>query len=299
MSEGETVFSAYKICGVGEVLWDAFPEGEKFGGAPANFTCHSHSLGAETYVVSCIGKDKRGQMARDFLDNHGVDTSCLVDSDTCQTGVVIVTLDAEGKPDYEIKEGVAWDNIPLTDAMVALAPQLDAVCYGSLSQRNAVSRDTITKFIAATRPDCLRVFDINIRQHFYNDDIIRNSLQAANVLKLNDEELPIVAELIGASGTDQEIVRAIIKQFDLKLVALTMGPKGALMATSDESSFAAPEPTNVINTVGAGDSFTGAMIMGFLNNKPLAEINQAANKLAAYVCTQHGAVPELPASLMQ
>ncbi|MDP6044353.1 MAG: carbohydrate kinase [Phycisphaerae bacterium] len=289
--------AAYKICGVGEVLWDAFPEGEKFGGAPANFTCHCHSLGAETYVVSCIGKDQRGEMAREFLDNHGVNTSCLADSETCETGVVIVTLDDQGKPDYEIKEGVAWDNIPLTDEMIALAPQLDAVCFGSLSQRNDISRDTITKFLAATRPDCLRVFDINIRQHFYNDEIIRSSLQTANVLKLNDEELPIVAQLIGAEGTDEEIVAAIIKEFDLKLVALTCGEKGALMVTPGESSFAAPEPTDVINTVGAGDSFTGAMIMGFLNDKPLDQINREANRLAAYVCTQHGAVPPLPVSL--
>ena len=294
MGEGN---AAFKICGVGEVLWDAFPEGEKFGGAPANFTCHCHSLGAETYVVSCIGKDKRGRTAREFLDNHGVDTSCLVDSEACETGVVIVTLDDEGKPDYEIKEGVAWDNIPLTDAMEALAPQLDAICYGSLSQRNEVSRETITKFIAATRPDCLRVFDINIRQHFYNDEILRSSLASANVLKLNDEELPIVAELIGAEGSDEEIVRAIIAEFDLKLVALTMGADGALMVTPDESSFAVPEPTDVINTVGAGDSFTASMIMDFLNNKPLDEINRDANELAAFVCTKHGAVPELPASL--
>ncbi len=291
--------AAYKICGIGEVLWDAFPEGEKFGGAPANFTCHSHSLGAQTYVVSCIGQDDRGRGAREFLDNHGVNTSCLIDSETCETGVVIVTLDDEGKPDYEIKEGVAWDNIPLTDEMLALAPQLDAICFGSLSQRNDVSRDTIERFLAATSPDCLRVFDINIRQHFYNDEIIGNSLQAASVLKLNDEELPIVAKLIGAEGTDEEIVMAIISRFELELVALTMGEKGALMATPSESNFAAPEPTNVINTVGAGDAFTGAMIMGFLAGKPLAEINEHANELAAYVCTQHGAVPPLPASLTE
>jgi fructokinase len=290
--------SGFKICGVGEVLWDAFPEGEKFGGAPANFTCHSHWLGAETYVVSCIGKDQRGEMARAFLDNHGVGTSCLVDSAACETGVVIVTLDDEGKPDYEIKEGVAWDNIPLTDEMIALAPQLDAVCFGSLCQRNEGSRDTIRKFLAATGADCLRVFDINIRQHFYNDEILRSSLESACVLKLNDEELPIAAKLIGAEGPDEQIVRAIIKKFDLKLVALTLGAKGALMVTPGESSFAAPPETDVINTVGAGDSFTASMIMGFLNNEPLDRINQAANNLAAYVCTQHGAVPQLPASLM-
>jgi len=294
MADGNAVF---KVCGVGEVLWDAFPDGEKFGGAPANFTCHSHSLGAEAYVVSCIGRDPRGEKAREFLDNHGVNTSCLAGSEAHETGVVIVTLDEEGKPEYEIKEGVAWDNIPLTEEMIALALQLDAVCFGSLCQRDEVSRDTIRKFLAATGPDSLRVFDINIRQHFHNDEIIRSSLELANVLKLNDEELPIVAELIGATGEDEGIVGAIISQFDLKLVALTQGPAGALMVTPEESSFAAPSVTDVINTVGAGDAFTASMIMGFLNNKPLDQINQEANKLAAYVCTQHGAVPALPESL--
>ena len=287
----------FKVCGVGEVLWDAFPDGEKFGGAPANFACHCYSLGAQAYVVSCIGRDQRGVKAREFLDNHGVNTSCLAGSDTHETGVVIVALDDAGKPEYEIKEGVAWDNIPLTEEMKALAPQLDAVCFGSLSQRNDVSCGAIRKFLEATGPDCLRVFDINIRQNFYNDEIIRSSLESANVLKLNDEELPIVAGLIGAEGTDEEIVRAVIGQFGLKLVALTCGPKGALMVTPEESSFAAPSVTDVINTVGAGDSFTAAMIMGFLNNKPLDQMNKEANRLAAFVCTQHGAVPQLPASL--
>jgi len=289
--------AAFRVCGIGEVLWDAFPDGEKFGGAPANFTCHSHSLGAETYVVSCIGRDSRGVKAREFLDNHGVDTSCLADSEAHETGVVIVTLDAEGKPDYEIKEGVAWDNIPLTDTMIDLAPELDAVCFGSLCQRGEVSRNTIERFLAATKSDCLRVFDINIRQSFYNDGIIRDSLESANVLKLNDEELPIVAELIDAEGSDEEIIHSVIARFDLKLVALTCGPKGALMVTPDKSNFSAPPVTDVINTVGAGDSFTAAMIMGFLNDRPLDQINRQANRLAAFVCTQNGAVPQLPESL--
>ena len=289
--------AVFRVCGIGEVLWDAFPDGEKFGGAPANFTCHSHSLGAETYVVSCIGRDSRGVKAREFLDNHGVDTSCLADSEAHETGVVIVTLDDEGKPDYEIKEGVAWDNIPLTDTMIDLAPKLDAVCFGSLCQRGEVSRNTIERFLAATKSDCLRVFDINIRQSFYNDGIIRDSLESANVLKLNDEELPIVAELIDAEGSDEEIIHSVIARFDLKLVALTCGPKGALMVTPDKSNFSAPPVTDVINTVGAGDSFTAAMIMGFLNDRPLDQINRQANRLAAFVCTQNGAVPQLPESL--
>ena len=289
--------AVFKVCGIGEVLWDAFPDGEKFGGAPANFTCHCHSLGARTYVASCIGTDQRGVEARAFLDNHGVDTSCLADSEAHETGVVIVALDDQGKPTYEIKEGVAWDNIPWTEEISALAPQLDAVCFGSLSQRNDVSRDTIRRFLAATRADCLRVFDINIRQTFYTDEVIRSSLEVATVLKLNDEELPIVARMIGAEGPDEDIVRAVITAFDLKLVALTCGEQGALMVTPEASSFAAPAVTDVVSTVGAGDSFTAAMIMGFLNGEPLDQINQQANTLAAFVCTQAGAVPELPESL--
>lgn len=290
----------FKVAGLGEVLFDAFPEGEKFGGAPANFTCHCHSLGAEAYVVSCIGDDERGEKARAFLDNHGVNTSCLVTSDEHETGVVLVTLDKAGKPDYEIKEGVAWDNIPLTDQMLELAPRLDAVCFGSLAQRNEVSRRTILRFLEATSSGCLRVFDINIRQNFYNEDLIRASLDLANALKLNDEELPIVAGIIGAAGSDEDVVKAVIKEFDLKLAVLTCGPRGALMATPDGSSFASPPADcRVVNTVGAGDAFTAATIMGFLQGRMLEEINRHANDLAAYVCTQHGAVPQLPDCLIR
>jgi len=221
----------------------------------------------------------------------------LSESAKHETGVVIVALDDAGKPEYEIKEGVAWDNIPWTDCIRTLAPQLDAVCFGSLSQRDDASRETIRRFLAATSPDCLRVFDINIRQDFHNDDIIRSSLESANVLKLNDDELPIVAESIGVEGPDEEVVTAIIREFGLKLVALTCGSQGALMMTPEESSSAAPPVTDVVSTVGAGDSFTAAMIMGSLKNKPLDQINKEANRLAAFVCTQRGAVPELPVSL--
>lgn len=289
----------FKVAGLGEVLWDAFPEGEKFGGAPANFTCHCHSLGAQTYVISCIGNDERGAKARAFLDNHGVGTTGLVTSDEHETGVVLVTLDAKGKPDYEIKEGVAWDYIPWTDEMAAFVPQLDAICFGSLCQRNGVSRETVKRCLAATKPDCLRVFDINIRQNFYSTEIINASLEAASVLKLNDEELPIVAEMIGVSGSNEELLGAIIEQYCLKLAILTCGPEGALMMTPEDSSFAVPPDDPVVSTVGAGDSFTAATIMGFLKGRSLADINRHANELATYVCTQHGAVPVLPEELKE
>ena len=284
----------FRIAGVGEVLWDAFPAGEKFGGAPANFACHCRSLGADACVISCIGNDARGEKARAFLDNHGVDTSGLAVSEVHETGVVLVTLDAAGKPDYEIKAGVAWDAIPWTDDMAAVAPKLDAVCFGSLGQRNAVSRATIQKCLAAVPSDCLRVFDINLRQSFYSSEIIRSSLQAANALKLNDEELPVVASMLGITGTDAAQLGALIERYDLLLAVLTRGGEGALMMTPAESSFAVPPAADVINTVGAGDAFTAAMVMGFLAGRPLDEINRHANVVAAYVCTQPGAVPVLP-----
>ncbi len=289
---------SFKIGGLGEVLFDAFPEGEKFGGAPANFACHCRSLGAEAFVISCIGDDERGIKARAFLDEHGVNTSALATSKEHETGVVLVTLDAKGKPDYEIKEGVAWDDIPWIDEMAAMASALDALCFGSLCQRNEASRATVDKCLAATSTDCLRVFDVNLRQSFYSDEILVRSLEAANALKLNDEELPIVANLLGVSGSQEDQLRAILEKCDLKLAILTLGPEGALMITPDDSSFAVPRDEPVVNTVGAGDSFTAAAIMGFLKGRPLAEINKHANEIATFVCTQHGAVPKLPAELI-
>jgi len=290
---------ASKIAGLGEVLWDAFPEGEKFGGAPANFTCHCHSLGAKAYVISCVGDDARGSEARVFLDNHGVDTSGLVACGEYETGVVLVTLDEAGKPEYEIKEGVAWDNIPWTGEMAAIAPELDAVCFGSLCQRNGVSRETIRKCLAATRPECLRVFDVNLRQAFYDHEVILGSLEVANAVKLNDEELPVVASMAGVSGSDREQLEAILSRYGLKLAILTRGAEGALMVTPAGSDFAAPEPTDAVSTVGAGDAFTAATVMGFLRGDSLDEINRHANAVAAFVCTQQGAVPPLPQSLME
>jgi fructokinase len=288
---------AFKIAGFGEVLWDVFPERETFGGAPANFTCHCRSLGADAYVISCVGRDRRGVDAGEFLDKRGVDTSGLATSNDHETGVVLVTLNADGKPDYEIKENVAWDYIPWTAETASIAAQLDALCFGSLCQRNRVSRESVKKCLAATKSDCLRVFDINIRQHFYSPGIIDSSLRAANVLKLNDEELPVVASMLRASGGREDQMRAIIERYDLKLAILTCGADGALMMTSRESNFAVPRQEPVVSTVGAGDSFTAATIMGFLRGRPLTEINKHANELATYVCTQHGAVPVLPESL--
>jgi len=287
----------FKIAGVGEVLWDAFPDGEKFGGAPANFTCHCCSLGADAYVISCVGDDPRGKLALDFLENHGVNIEGVAVDNACETGVVLITLDEHGKPEYEIKEGVAWDNIRWDEDLARIASAMDAVCFGSLCQRGQVSRDTIRRFISATPAHSMRVFDVNLRQQFYSDEIIRESLQLANALKLNDEELPVVAGAMGIQGSDEQILEDLIQKCNLKLIALTCGSKGAVMRTKTETSSLPAPDVDVVNTVGAGDCFTAAMIMGFLAGKPLDEINEHANKLAGFVCTQAGAVPALPEGL--
>lgn len=290
----------YRIGGLGEVLWDAFPEGEKFGGAPANFVCHCRSLGAEAFVISAVGADARGAAARSFLENHGVVVDGLAVTPGHETGVVLVTLDAAGKPTYTIKEGVAWDHIPWSEPVAGIAGSLDAVCFGSLCQRNAVSRATILRVLDSVPPSCLKVFDVNLRQSFFNDAVLRSSLEHADALKLNDEELPIVARSVGLGrGDEQDALTRLMEQFELKLAVLTCGSRGALMMTPDSVDFAESPPVPVVNTVGAGDAFTAATIMGFLAGKTIAAINEHANRVAAFVCTQHGAVPLLPDSLLE
>jgi len=290
----------FKIAGIGEVLWDVFGEQKAFGGAPANFACYCNAFGAEAYVISCMGNDKPGREGLDFLVSHGVNISGIVISEAFETGIVNVELDAEGKPEYEIRKNVAWDNIPFTKEMEEIAKKMDVVCFGSLSQRNIISKTSIEKFLDVTSPECLRMFDINIRENYYSDDIILSSLKRANALKINDDELPLLAKLLGISGSDEEQVNAILKQYNLKLVILTCGAKGALMVSENELSFeAAPKPQSIISTVGAGDSFTAAAIVGYLQYKKLSEINKHANAVASYVCTQTGAVPILLENLIK
>lgn len=283
-----------KIAGIGEVLFDVFPEKEAFGGAPANFACHCSFLGAESYVISCIGSDLRGGKAEAFLRDHGANVEGLAVSRDYETGVVIVTLDSDGKPDYEIKEGVAWDYIPWTSGIELIAGRLDAVCFGSLAQRSIVSRNTIHRFLRLTKPECLKIFDINLRQRFYDRDIIISSLEAASALKLNDEELPFVADILGLSGSEEAMMKMLAERFNLRLCVLTCGSKGALMVAPGQVSFRNPDQVKVINTVGAGDSFTAAVVVDYLRGHSLDDINRHANAVAGYVCTQVGAVPELP-----
>lgn len=287
-----------RIVGLGEVLWDVFPDAEAFGGAPANFACHCRSLGADAAIVSAVGDDERGRQARAFLEAHRVDTRGVATLRGVQTGVVLVTLDAQAKPTYEICEGVAWDRLSWNDTLGAIAARADAVCFGSLGQRSAEARAVIQRFVAATPPRALRVFDINLRQHYHSPAVIEASLEAANVLKINDEELPVVAAQFGLPGDARQQLQTLLERFALRLAVLTCGADGALMLTPEGSSFCKPPAVDLVSTVGAGDSFTAAVVMGLLAAKPLDEINRRANAVAAFVCSQRGAVPPLPPELV-
>ncbi|MHB8898915.1 MAG: carbohydrate kinase family protein [Thermoguttaceae bacterium] len=288
--------SRYHVVGLGEMLWDVFPAGAVFGGAPANVACHAAALGADAAMVSCVGTDELGDRAIAALADRGVDTSPVARSDRYPTGTVQVRIDAAGQPSYEITSPVAWDYIPWRRELEQLAAGADAVCFGSLAQRNPASRQTIRRFLAATRPDCLRVFDVNLRQEFYSDDILRESLELANVLKLNDEEAPRVAHACFGEPMDDPVDR-LADRYDLRLVALTLGWQGAVLVSHGQRHRQPAPPTEIADTVGAGDSFTAAMVQGMLAGWPLSRIGAHAAAIAAYVCSQPGATPVLPPEL--
>lgn len=282
-----------KIVGLGELLWDVFPDGKALGGAPVNFACHASQFGFEGCAVSAVGKDDLGQEILDTLAGKGLVS--LVEPVDYPTGTVQVTLDAQGVPRYEICEGVAWDNIPFTPQMERLARECRAVCFGSLAQRGAVSRATIRRFLGLVAPDAYRIFDINLRQHYYDREVVADSLGQCNVLKINDEEVAAVARLFGFSGFDeQEVCRRLLREYDLELVIETRGAAGSYVFTADETSRIETPRVEVVDTVGAGDSFAGAFVASLLRGSSLREAHRTAVDVAAYVCTQKGAMPRLP-----
>ncbi|HEX2476804.1 MAG TPA: carbohydrate kinase [Lacipirellulaceae bacterium] len=288
------------IVGLGEVLWDVFPDGPRFGGAPANFACSVAELAdgnLDVFMVGAVGPDELGRRAVDSLREHGVDTRHVATVSE-PTGQVLVKFDAAGHPSYEIATDTAWDNIPWSDDLRQLAGRTDAVCFGTLAQRSQRSRETIQDFARATRPECLRVLDINLRPPFWNETVVIESLELANALKLNDEELPALADILGWKGTNESILQKLMTTFSLDLVALTRGEAGAFLVTkSGERSDLPGQPTAVADTVGAGDAYTAALVVGRLNNLPLNAINAWANKVASFVCSQPGGTPQFPPHL--
>ena len=276
------------IVGIGEILWDMLPSGKALGGAPANFAYHAQRLGEEGWAVSAIGDDPLGAEIMDIVTDKKLRNIIAVTDKP--TGTVQVSLDEKGVPSYNIMEDVAWDNIPFTPEMEALAARADAVCYGSLVQRMA-SRDSVLRFLRATRPEALRVFDINLRQHYYSPEVIDESLKLANILKINDEEIRIVADMFGLGADDTAACRALVERYALKLVILTKGADGSEVITADEAIPQAVGKVKVVDTVGAGDSFTAAFVVAYLRGDSLSDAQRLANETAAYVCSCKGAMP--------
>mgnify|MGYP002619945115 FL=1 len=283
------------VVGMGEALWDVLPEGKKIGGAPANFAYHVSQFGLPSCVVSAIGDDALGKEIIENFTSKGLDQ--LIAEVPYPTGTVQVEIDQTGIPLYDIKENVAWDNIPYTKHLDALAKRTKAVCFGSLAQRNVVSRNTINHFLD-TMPkddDSLIVFDVNLRQGFYNKEILCKSMQNCNILKINDEELITVSRMFGYPGIDlQDKCWILLGKYNLKMLILTCGINGSCVFTPGNVSFQPTPKVEVADTVGAGDCFTAAFIASILKGKSVTEAHSIAVKTSAYVCTQKGAMPILP-----
>ncbi len=286
------------VVGMGEALWDVLPEGKKIGGAPANFAYHVSQFGLPGYVVSAVGDDALGKEIVENFTSKGLNQ--LIAEVPYPTGTVQVEIDQAGIPQYDIKENVAWDNIPYTDSLEALAKRTKAVCFGSLAQRNVVSRETINRFLDAMpqTDDSLVVFDVNLRQGFYNKEILCNSMSRCNILKINDEELVTVSRMFGYPGIDlQDKCWILLGKYNLKMLILTCGINGSYVFTPGNVSFQPTPKVEVADTVGAGDSFTAAFISSILKGRSVQEAHSRAVQTSAYVCTRKGAMPILPAEL--
>ena len=295
------------VIGIGEALFDCLPEGRKLGGAPANFAYHVSQFGLNGCAISAIGADELGDEIVDTFEKVHLDHILPVVEQP--TGTVKVTLDEKGVPQYEICLGVAWDNIPLTNSMLEVAHQAQAACFGSLAQRSQTSRETIQAILDAMPEDALKVFDTNLRQSWYTAEVIAESLQRANIFKINDEELDVVATMLLGEPTvpgkliaedadkTRRICRELIARYELDMLILTCGAIGSYVFTATKESYVATPKVQVADTVGAGDSFTGAFVGSLLNGKTVPEAHETAVRVSAFVCTQSGAMPVVPDSL--
>ena len=285
------------VAGIGELVWDVLPAGREIGGAPGNFVWHVHALGMTGLVVSCVGDDGEGREILERLGALGLRRDHVSVDLAHPTGRSTVSLDPSGVPSFHVHQNVAWDFIPFSPALERVAREIDAVDFGTLGQRSPVSRETTLSFVALTRRDAIRLFDLNLRPPHYTREIIEKSLAAATVLKLNDSELRVVSRMFSYSGDEPARLAELAAQFELGLVALTRGEKGSVLYSGGRWSIHPGYETRVVDTVGAGDAFAAALVVGMLEGLDLDRINERANRVASYVCSRPGATPELPGDL--
>jgi len=285
------------VIGVGELIWDLLPEGRQLGGAPGNFAHHARQLGAESLFISGVGADAPGREALAQIAGLGLRMDGISVHPTAPTGEASIHLDAQGKPAFVIREPSAWDFIEATEPLLREAARADAICFGTLGQRRPAGRAAAQALVAATPKSALRLFDANLRQSFWSREVLLQSLHLANVLKLNDEELPVVAEALGLAGDVSSVLRQLLQRFGLRVVALTQGAAGSILASGNEQIALGASRQKIADTVGAGDAFAAALVVGLLRGFDLAAIQKAATDIAGYVCSRPGATPQLPAEL--
>jgi len=273
------------VAGIGEIVWDMLPDGPQLGGAPLNFASHAALAGAQSHIISAIGKDNLGIKTEEFINEMDlVNTDCLQKNDK-PTGKVNVTLDASGVPQYDIEIDSAWDNIAASEEAAAIIEKADCICWGSLAQRSEISRKSILELVSKAGIKCLKIFDINLRQNWWSKEIIEKSLEYADILKLNEDEEVIVTDLFNCK-TD-----ALIGKFNLKYIILTKGADCSLVFGQEGliSEIKTPK-CDVVDTVGAGDSFTAAFVTAIFYGRTIREAHQIAVETAANVCGHKGAI---------
>lgn len=285
------------VAGVGEILWDVLGDVEKLGGAPVNFVYHANCLGATGIPVTTIGNDERGQRALDVLIHHGICTDAISLDTDHPTGYVTADVDDLGVAHYAFPDEIAWDYLHLNAFARLIARNLTAVCFGTLAQRSPTAKRSIRQFINQMPARAVKVFDLNLRQNFYDRELIEASLKTCNVLKLNDVELQVITRMFGISCEAREALSALVKIFSLQLSVVTRGAKGSLMMSPTEFVEHPGYSTKVKDTIGAGDAFTAATTLGLLLDHDLAAISEHANRLATHVCSQEGAMPPIPPEL--
>lgn len=291
------------VVGLGELLWDLFPSGKQLGGAPANFAYITSLLGDVGIPVSRVGSDEHGREARQRLAELGLRAMFIQEDRAHPTGTVNVVMNDglvnagqmnNGQHRFEIRENVAWDFLEFTEVEAQLAAMADAVCFGSLAQRSSASRTTILRFLRATQAEAVRVFDVNLRQNFYSKEILEQSMKLATIMKLNHEELPKIMRMFEMTmSTEQDAARELLTLCGVKLVCITRGASGSLLVSAEECCQHPGFKVKVADTVGAGDAFTAALVHGYLRGMSLAEINEKANRVGAWIAGQSGAMPNV------